>query len=468
MEQQKTPFLNVNVKCPVCEHNFTQNKIKAGLYSVIEKESDQHPKFYKWTDSDFNSFNPQYYSIWMCPNCKFTDLYESFERAESDLKLNGLKRLYRTADATKKTFVFEVAKYIDFNNMNFETAMNLHLAAIFVNEMPTKESEKSYSKLARLYLRTAWLYREKFGGIQKSEVTKTPLSKVLESLQKIEKNYSQLEASANALVGNIQLRLNEIYSALPDVPLNNPYYLVLGNFLKNVKGMAGDISKIKGTTVLDQQGKITIESSTSGNNYYTFQSYLDFLMYISGFWSGLPFNEKESLSTAVKNYSTSYLQEDTFDTIEKRLGAVDLMTDLYVRLEDFETALHYVSEIYRSATKDRQQLYQKMNMPKADGTFLSMLEKDRISSQIARINSALNRAADKKKDLEEKRMELLLPKVQEIIKNNPDLSEDEMLAKMEEHLVPANVAIAMKEKGLIQQLATLVTEISVNGEAPKS
>lgn len=468
MEQQKTPFLNISVKCPVCEHIFNQNKIKAGLCSVIEKESDQHPKFYKWTDSDFSSINPQYYSIWMCPNCKFTDFMESFERAEPDTKLNGLKRCYKVSDATKKSFVYEISKYIDSANMSFESALNLHLAAIFVNEMPTKDTEKSYSKLARLYLRTAWLYREKFGSFQKSETAaRTPLQKIIETLQKIEKNYSQLEASTNALVGMIKLRLNEIYSVLPDVPLNNPYYQVLGSFLKNVKGMAADISKIKGTTVLDQQGKITVESSTEGNNYYTFKSYLDFLLYISNYWSGLPFNEKESLAISVKNYSTSYLQEDTFDTIEKRLGAVDLITDLYVRLDDFETALHYVSEIYRSGTKERQQLYQKMNMPKADGTFLSPLEKDRISSQISRINSALNRAADKKKSLEEKRMELLLPKVQDIIKNHPDLTEEEMLAKMEENLVPMNVVMAMKEKGLIQ-LATLAAETPETSDTTKN
>jgi predicted trehalose synthase len=184
-------------------------------------------------------------------------------------------------------------------------------------------------------------------------------------------------------------------------------------------------------------------------------------------WPDLPLSEKAALSLAVKNYTLSYTNEDFFDTPEKRLNAVDLIEDLYVRLDDYDSALNYITEIYRSGTKDRQGLYNKMNSKKADGTYPTQAEKDRMESQIARINSTLSKTSDKKKDLEEKRIAAALPKITAIIGQNPQITEAELIVRIGEIGVSESVYGDLKEKNLIPVLSGPDIDIKDNGAAEK-
>jgi|GEM_PF-4521490 len=446
MEQKKSPFIMINVTCPICGNAFQSYKLKVGLYAVTEKESDQHPKFYKWTDQEFNALNPTYYSIWRCPQCFFSDFSENYEK-RPDSKMLAMKKIYKPAEVLKMPFISEITRYTDTGIPSFETAMNLHLTAAYINEIPSRIEDKSYFKLARLYLRIAWLYREKFGGNE--DVYESPkLKQALKAIDEVDANCSRLEASAGKLVNNIKNRLSEIYSG--DIPLNNPYYANLGPFLSTMKNFNLYLGKIKTTAVLDQQGKLNKDAVSEGQQpYYNFASYLDFLMNLMPNWPAIPLNEKAALALAVKNYTLSYTNEDIFDTPEKRLNAVDLIEDLYIRLDDYDSALNYVTEIYRSGTKDRQNLYNKMNSKKADGTYPSQLEKDRIESQIARINSTLSRASDKKKDLEEKRLNAALQKLTEIVNINPKITEIELLSKLLEINIPEPVYATLKERSML-------------------
>ena len=163
MEQKKTPFMPVTVTCPICMSQFQSYKIKGGLYAVLDKESDQRPKSFKWTEPEFSQINPLHYSMWRCSTCYYTDFSENFER-KTDSKIMALRKIYKPGDALKMPFMSEILRYTDLNVPSFETAVNLYLTSAYINEMPTRVEDKSYFKLARIYLRIAWLYREKYGS----------------------------------------------------------------------------------------------------------------------------------------------------------------------------------------------------------------------------------------------------------------------------------------------------------------
>ncbi len=449
MEQKKTPFITVTVTCPICLEQFQTYKMKVGLYAVLDKESDQRPKSYKWTEPEFASINPMHYSMWRCPKCYFTDFTENFEK-KTDSKILAMRKIYKPAEVIKMPFMSEILRYTDLSIPSFETTVNQYLTAAYINEIPTRVEDKSYFKLARIYLRLAWLYREKYGTPDNS-VESIRLKQIFKSFDEIDSNYSKLEASVTKLLSNIKNRLSEIYGG--ETPMNNPYYANIAGFLSNVKNIPASLGRLKTTAVLDQQGKLNGDTASAGNQpYYNFPSFVDFLMSLMTHWPDLPLNEKSALSLAVKNYTLSYTNEDYFDTPEKRLNAVDLIEDLYVRLDDYDSALNYVTEIYRSGTKDRQGLYNKMNSKKADGTYPTQSEKDRIESQIARINATLSKASDKKKDLEEKRLSVMLPRVMAIINQNPQILEAELLIKLAEIGLPESIYADLKEKNMIPAL----------------
>jgi len=449
--QKKSPFFIGTVKCPICETAFQNPRFKAGLYSVIARDSDQRPVAYKWTDPEFNNILPHYFAIVRCPRCLFSDFPETFERSTHDAKMHSFKRFYKSLPLANNAFLAEITKHTEVSlDMNYEAAMNMHLTAAYIQDMPTKAEEKNYYKLARLYLRIAWLYRERYGNIETTvqpELTKN----ILKIVGNIETSYSKIEQLSGLLAGNIKSRVTELYGGAAEVPLNNPYYANLAAFFSNMKNMAAGLNKIKATTISDQQGKL-VQTGTAdpSSAYFSFNSYLDFIMYLSGYWRELPLNEKDAISLAVKYYALSYTNEDVFDTQEKRMKAVDLISELHVRLEDYDSAINYVLEIHRSGNKDRQGLYKKLNTPHPDGTPLSFIEKSRIESLIGRINSAMNKASDKRHELEEKRFLFCLPRVQEICRNNPDLAEEDLILKIEAAGIPQSVYNTAKEKNVLQ------------------
>ncbi len=466
MEQKKTPFITVTVTCPICAGQFPSYKFKAGLYAVLDKETDQHPKSYKWTDPEFSSINPLHYSMWRCPKCFFTDFSENFEK-KTDSKILAMRKLYKPAEILAIPFMSEILRYTDINIPSFETTVNLYLTAAFINEIPTRPEDKSYFKLARIYLRIAWLYREKYGAAD-SALESIRLKQMFKNFDEIDANYTKLEGSVTKLLSIIKNRLLEIYGG--EVPMNNPYYANISGFLSGIKNIPASLGKIKTTAVLDQQGKLSGDSSAAGNHpYYNFPSFNDFLMSLMPHWPDLPLNEKAALALAVKNYTLSYTNEDFFDTPEKRLNAVDLIENLYVRLDDYDSALNYITEIYRSGTKDRQGLYNKMNSKKSDGTYPTQSEKDRIESQISRINATLSKASDKKKDLEEKRLAAALPKVTALINQNPQISESELILKLNDIGLSESVYNDLKEKNMLTlNLSESENEIKTDDETEAS
>lgn len=450
MEQKKSPFMTVTVTCPICMSQFQSFKIKGGLYAVLEKDSDQRPKSYKWTEPEFSQLNPLYYSMWRCVKCYYTDFTENFEK-KTDSKMLAMRKIYKPGEVLKMPFMAEILRYTDPNIQSFETTVNTYLTAAYINEMPTRVEDKSYFKLARIYLRIAWLYREKYGSAD-AAAESVKLKQIFKNIDEIDAAYSKLEAGVTKMLSNIKNRLLEIYGG--EAPINNPYYANISPFLSSIKNIPAGLGRVKTTAVLDQQGKLLGDKTASGNQpFYNFPSYSDFLMSLMTHWPDLPLSEKAALSLAVKNYALSYTNEDFFDTPEKRLNAVDLIEDIYVRLDDYDSALNYITEIYRSGTKDRQGLYNKMNSKKADGTYLTQAEKDRIESQIARINATLSKTSDKKKELEEKRLAAALPKVNSIVAQNPQITEPELIARLAEIGVSEAVYGDLKEKNILPPLA---------------
>ncbi len=160
---KETPFVAVKVRCPFCEMESTQRYIKSRMFQPEITEEDSHVAVYKWENPEFAQIRPNWYHIWHCPTCHFCDEKETFrDEDKSGGKLEMIKEKLLIHSRMPNSLIARLGSAVDFSKDNYsvDSAIIAHLLAIYEQEL-LSVNLRQYNKLARFYLRTAWLYREK-------------------------------------------------------------------------------------------------------------------------------------------------------------------------------------------------------------------------------------------------------------------------------------------------------------------
>jgi hypothetical protein len=160
--EKDSPFVQVTGKCPVCEAEFVGRYLKSKAFTPAETEDDRFVRTYKWDMEEFSHIRPEHYHLWHCPECHFTEEKEVF-RGEDDMggKLEILGERLLVESRNPESFLVRLGELIDLDseNVTWSSALASHLLAIYIQNM-LSPNMRIPAKLARLYLRTAWLYRE--------------------------------------------------------------------------------------------------------------------------------------------------------------------------------------------------------------------------------------------------------------------------------------------------------------------
>ena len=161
MSTAKTPFIKKQVTCPVCGSNGENRFIMPKSYVEKEVETDRHVKAYKWLDEDYNSFHPPFYHFWHCQTCKYTSSQRDFLKPGEDPQsnFNLIKKSVQQMQPNQKQIVQLLGSDINYDNVTFSMAMNAHLLALYIQELPPS-TDRDDNKIASYYLRTGWLIRE--------------------------------------------------------------------------------------------------------------------------------------------------------------------------------------------------------------------------------------------------------------------------------------------------------------------
>ena len=162
-ESKKSAFITVNCKCPICSRESTHRYVKSKLFTPQEVEADQHVLTYKWESPRFEGIRPSFYHIWACPACHFSDEKEVFRgKDDSGGKLELIREKVLIASKAPYSFTNRMGNAFNLQQefVTLESSLCAHLLAIYIQEM-LSPNMRQCRKLGRLYLRTAWLYREK-------------------------------------------------------------------------------------------------------------------------------------------------------------------------------------------------------------------------------------------------------------------------------------------------------------------
>lgn len=132
----------VEKACVMCDKKFTVTKVRSRL-SMLKQDSD-FCTYYK-------EINPYYYDVWVCPHCGYAAQDSYFEAPPPNT-------------ATIRKFLADRDVKVNFSGQRTrQDALTTYKLAIFFADM----AGTLPSRLAGLYLKLAWLYRE--GGLPDEE-----------------------------------------------------------------------------------------------------------------------------------------------------------------------------------------------------------------------------------------------------------------------------------------------------------
>jgi uncharacterized protein (DUF2225 family) len=155
-------FIKINATCPICERETVNRYVKSKMFTPLEMDGDRFVKTYRWELPQYEGLRPTYYHVWHCPHCHFCEEKEVF-RGEDDLsgKIDLLKDKLLIEMRRPNNIMATLGEHIDFyaERVSWGSALAAHILAIHIQELLSPNTRLS-GKLARLYLRTAWLYRE--------------------------------------------------------------------------------------------------------------------------------------------------------------------------------------------------------------------------------------------------------------------------------------------------------------------
>lgn len=172
----------VEKNCPLCGQAFSTTKVRNKL-QLIQQDTD----FCCY----YNELNPYYYAVWVCPHCGYAAQDSHFEE---QIPAASAKKL--------KEFLGSRQVNVDFGGVRtHEQALATYKLALFYGEMTSILA----SRLAGLWMKLAWLYRE----VQQTEEEKLALIKALEKYE-LASVKERLPIGALTEVG-LQFLMGELY-----------------------------------------------------------------------------------------------------------------------------------------------------------------------------------------------------------------------------------------------------------------
>ncbi|WP_354958406.1 DUF2225 domain-containing protein [Bacillus sp. CECT 9360] len=191
--EELQPAFDRKVECIYCKNKFTTKKLRAQFVKVTEYDTDFRPQY----ESDHA--NPLFYNIFVCPECGF-----SFSEDFTKTFAPGTKKQIEEKIASKWT------KHDYSGERTIIDALNTYKLAGYC---ATLKKEKHITT-AGIYMRLAWLYRQKKDDEQEIRFLKLARKEYLESYSTEDFKGTQVtEIRLLYLTGELSVRIGDMATA---------------------------------------------------------------------------------------------------------------------------------------------------------------------------------------------------------------------------------------------------------------
>ncbi len=441
MSVLQSPFVTKSVECPVCGEVTPQRFFRHRVYTAGEVESDQHVLTYKWTSDKCEHVDPLFYHFFFCPRCFFTDHSRDFTRkfrTEHDL---CLARAFNEADPEARALFALLGTHTNYQEIDFRSALNLHLLAIAIQLLLNDDLADLY-KVARFFLRTAWLYRERQpqAAEVRHEKRKDPrdheVAKALEtfesslysantSWQDLRKRMQQPDAHGGDAESADQVQCREALDKLFSAQFTQVH------LLKNATAKTDEIA---------------IPSSLPEENgaFFSHVSYGEYFIELKRTWPIAPADEIEAMRLASNYFQRSLSADEKFNSPQAYAAGISLVVDLMIRCSDLDEAFGMVRGMHRSSSDARQECQKGLKRKGA-----SAGEQKRLKAQITRLNESIEHAGELRLLLMDKLIEHHMPGIQEALDKNKNSTQEELERALDECGVTPGLMPRLVEKGIL-------------------
>lgn len=212
------PLRLQRVKCPCCREFVdvvSLPEITSRMYFPKEKEDDQHVTFWEWKNPAFRHINPYYYDIHICPKCSFSDFRDEFVNPaiNPSNKAAVIKEKFMEESQRANSLVPVFSKKVIPVEMDFSQAVYLYLLTIYIQELlpgPSPQENprlsRDWKKLARLYLRTSWLFREQAGVKTGEKKPKGHVFDIRSGIEQFLRGMVFLKTSIESFISSMELQ----------------------------------------------------------------------------------------------------------------------------------------------------------------------------------------------------------------------------------------------------------------------
>lgn len=362
---EKKPFFEKETACPVCKKTSVHYYLRDRSYSIAKRDEDYFISEYKWLRPEYNIYNLHAFRLWHCTHCKFTDDRKTFYqkditrgRAQFDYVKKALLKQQETGDP----FLEAISECLNYPAHDLLTALTLSILAVYVHSLPEPLFQNS-DKIAKHYLRTAWLFRV---CSQKPD-----LQFVEKFLTTFNVKIDRLQANVMNTLGSLE-EVNEcIFDHNKDLSgaitwsqhwnqhfpaLNNNYRMICAALDKIITTM-----RVYSEINEDLNQQFTnAEQSILETPYFHFEQYQQFLEGLQQAWPEVPLNENMALQKASEFFlmglnSKSY----EFDML-KKLRIYELVITLGEKSGDYNTALEICEQLEKLAVQFQKKVTQRL------------------------------------------------------------------------------------------------------------
>ncbi|NIA13539.1 MAG: DUF2225 domain-containing protein [Nitrospiraceae bacterium] len=365
MPGTKSPFVSKSVACPLCRKASRHRFFRQRLFVPEKRESDQHITSYKWLVNDVRRVHPPYYAVIHCPYCLYADMADDFEDGASTAAFPEVVRGIRRG-RLDKVVVQLLGDVVNYQEIDFQSALNLHLLAIYFQQLAAEDLQDVY-KIGRFYLRVAWLYRERASAAAPeagaateeappSEVDEAP-GVVLGHVQALRNLILDIERRAGELKPLAQARARAADCVDPEA-----YSGALSDFLGLMALQKKAVARLEVCCEWDVAGLLEgasgaaapVADTAGASEGYLAVPHEPYMKKLKTLWESVPLNEDEAMVAAIAHFKKALSGDARLGSFQSYVTVANLVADLMVRRGDADGASAMAKSIYQTAAQARQ------------------------------------------------------------------------------------------------------------------
>ena len=450
MSDTQTPFLVRPTECPNCKVKSSQRLIRKRAVLPIQKESDQHVTEYKWSSPKIQQVHPAFYFLHYCEKCHYTDTIEDFAEPDGNEYSRWTLKCHADALRTQDKAIDLIVSQINYEDIDFDSAIRIHYLATYIQLLSPSDVLDNY-KIARLFLRIAWLYREQAaetgvhdsinGQLSDSNSRTSIVGAFDEQVQSAFGVSSKWDSMRTAIKRDLETRLDEEEIA---------FQSELDDVNEAIESMLQRLHIAKKAYIQH----VTAEEESIGNREIDSDYALKdpaFLAKLKLVWPTAPETEVEAMRLAIRYFEKALSQDPRLDSMEAYFQVASLSVDLLMRCGDIDSAFAFVRGIHSNSMESRQNYTEKLRDPE-----LTPERKRKLQAMLKRTTDSLECALDLRAELMNKLVERERPKIDSILKKSDAQHGKDAEAALVEGGIPIGLINFIKDTKNKHELAKIL------------